>query len=166
MRRKVLIYEDLLRPANFKHFQNYKWDTNNSDVSEEDLDDFFLRLKQTPALHSSTANVQQLNSDQQAVFDYITQNQQQTFSIVQASGGCGKSFLIKCLSMHFKDEALLCAFTGCAAYLIGGHTISSAFSLTFCSKESLSVENLRKKQVRKLYQLFLFRKFIRLFSEK
>ena len=74
-------------------------------------------------------NIEQLNIYNQIV-NAIDNNLAQQF-VVNAAGGCGKTFLFECISTYVRSNghiAICCASTGIAAWnLEGGRTAHSTF---------------------------------------
>ncbi len=71
----------------------------------------------------------ELSSEQQALFDYIEQNDVNVF--VTGRAGTGKSTLLSHLTANTEKSFAVCAPTGVAALNVGGVTIHSLFTLPF-----------------------------------
>ena len=157
LRQGLANYENLCSSMQFQHFPHYDWSQFSHLCSEENIQEFSNKLdddhfdNNVLTVHENT-----LNREQRAVFDRVVEsvnNGNQLLSIVQASAGCGKSYLINALKTKFNSACVTAAFTGSAAALIGGHTLSSLFGIPVGKFTELSGRALLTKKVVILFKI-------------
>jgi len=144
-------YAAFCEPLRFNVYEDYDWQQSAAMITEAEVTAFKEQLSSTPPQAGQQVHSSTLNAEQRRVFDTVTStvaSGQQLLGIVQASAGCGKTYLINCFKTSLQDSMVACAFTGSAANLIAGHTISSLFSISFHSQNELSRRSLLDKQVR------------------
>ena len=120
------------------NIDDISWNGNDDDIHLV-INDNPVQDKDVQVILSETEEKYSLNSKQKVVFKLITRNVikrlknesvEQIIAYVGGAGGTGKSQIIKAV-VHFHNEIKLrhtlrlCAYTGTAAKLIGGSTISS-----------------------------------------
>jgi hypothetical protein len=175
------------QPREFFGFRDidllHDWNTDFQDYQlPADLETFIARSKQedpASAVEFPPVLPETLNNGQRAVYDYIIErftldnDRDQSNVVVMGCGGAGKSYLIRALENGIwqvaKDRygeerypmipsvVKLAAFTGKAAYQVGGVTIHSLLSVgNIYNPQQLGPENLRRLQTSLADICFLF----------
>ena len=160
LRSRMRDFEELYQSCDFKHYPQYDWCADAGVITERAVDEFYDQLKaSTPVVVGPSNNLSlMLSQEQRVAYDCVidhwgSANRSPLKMIVQAGAGCGKSFLINSLKQTLGEALVLCAFTGCAAHLIRGQTISSLFSIPVGVFDDIAENNLRSKQVGKIIVL-------------
>jgi len=158
---QVISYKTLTADHGFKHYEEFSWRESSRIVDYSQVLDFLKTLRSTTnngnsapsaAIDTSLFNAQQLQIYNTVKSHFQSVNPDQLLLLVQGASGTGKSFLIHSLRELLASAAVVCAPTGCAAFLINGVTIHSLFSIfgenNLSSKRALELSTTTFKSVK------------------
>ncbi len=127
LREKYRTARDKLQSDNAVQAQALSSATNLANIAEAEFRAEYEKWLQRNRPSAGNDTEIELSPEQMLAFGYITNTKKNIF--IQGQAGTGKSTLVKFLKMQCKKKMILASPTGAAAYIIGGATINSVFSI-------------------------------------